>query len=97
MNLWWYEVAVSAPPDPKTPGCNGMARRFNEARAHAGMTLREIVEKSGCPMSMLSEIANGARLPRVNSVEKVARALGVSAGWLAYGEGIAPDWARRSK
>lgn len=79
-------------PDPNTPGCNGMYRRFNAARLHADITLRDLAAKSGCPMSMLSEIANGARLPRVSSVEKVARALGVSAGWLAYGEGITPEW-----
>jgi transcriptional regulator with XRE-family HTH domain len=43
-------------------------------------------------MSMLSGIATGDRMPRIDSVAKIARALGVSAGWLAYGDGPQPDW-----
>lgn len=42
---------------------------------------------------MLSDLGNGRRMPQVDSVEKIARALGVSAGWLAYGEGERPNWA----
>ena len=43
-------------------------------------------------MSMLSGIATGDRMPRIDSVAKIAKALGVPAGWLAYGDGPAPDW-----
>ena len=69
-----------------------MSKRFNQARLHAGLTLAELEKKSGCAMSMLSGIAIGDRMPRIDSVAKIARALDVSPGWLAYGEGPRPDW-----
>lgn len=77
---------------PNDPVVGGMARRFNQARLHADLTLAELEKKSGCAMSMLSGIATGDRMPRIDSVAKLARALGVSPGWLAYGDGPAPDW-----
>jgi transcriptional regulator with XRE-family HTH domain len=69
-----------------------MSRRFNQARLHADLTLAELEKKSGCAMSMLSGIATGDRMPRIDSVAKIARALGASAGWLAYGDGPRPEW-----
>ena len=88
----WYDGAMSPRVKPRIPDVEGMARRFNQARQHAKLTLSELEKKSGCAMSMLSGISIGDRMPRVDSVAKIARALGVSAGWLAYGEGVAPDW-----
>jgi transcriptional regulator with XRE-family HTH domain len=69
-----------------------MSRRFNQARLQSGLTLAELEKKSGCAMSMLSGIASGDRMPRVDSIARIARALGVSPGWLAYGDGPSPDW-----
>lgn len=74
------------------PAVVAMTRRFNQARLHANLTLAELEKKSGCAMSMLSGIASGDRTPRIDSVAKIARALGVSPGWLAYGDGPRPDW-----
>lgn len=76
----------------RDPSVGNLARRFNLARQHAKLTLNEVSKKSKCAMSMLSSIANGERMPRIDSVAKVARALGVPPAWLAYGEGQAPDW-----
>lgn len=36
-------------------------------------------------------------MPQIDTIEVLARALGVSAGWLAYGEGITPEWATEKK
>jgi transcriptional regulator with XRE-family HTH domain len=69
-----------------------MSKRFNQARLHADLTLAELEKKSGCAMSMLSGIAIGDRMPRIDSVVKIARALGVSPGWLAFGDGPCPEW-----
>ena len=77
---------------PLPPGVAGMASRFNQARQHAKMTLKELEKRSTCPISMLSDLGNGRRMPQVDSVEKIAQALGVAAGWLAYGDGPAPEW-----
>lgn len=82
---------------PLPPGVAGMALRFRQARQHSGLTLKDLEKKSTCPISMLSDLGNGRRMPQVDSVEKIARALGVSAGWLAYGEGIAPSWMDEKK
>lgn len=82
---------------PLPPGVAGMASRFRQARQQTGLTLKALEKKSTCPISMLSDLANGNRMPQVDSVEKIARALGVSAGWLAYGEGIAPTWEGEKK
>lgn len=87
-----YEVTVSPRQHPNDPAFGAMARRFNQARLHANLTLAELEKKSGCAMSMLSGIATGDRMPRIDSVAKLARALGVSPGWLAYGDGQVPDW-----
>jgi len=34
-------------------------------------------------------------MPRIDTLEKIAHALGISAGWLAYGEGSEPDGLTR--
>lgn len=54
------------------------------------MTLRELATKSGQPLSTITDIEGGRRMPRIDTLEKIAHALGVSAGWLAYGEGQSP-------
>lgn len=36
-------------------------------------------------------------MPQIDTIEVLARALGVSSGWLAYGEGITPEWADKKK
>lgn len=87
-----FKAPVSPRPNPTDPAVGAMSRRFNQARLHASLTLAELEKKSGCAMSMLSGIATGDRMPRIDSVAKIARALGVSPGWLAYGDGPAPDW-----
>lgn len=83
---------VSPRPSPADPALGAMSRRFNQARLQSGLTLAELEKKSGCAMSMLSGIASGDRMPRVDSIARIARALGVSPGWLAYGDGPPPDW-----
>ena len=83
---------VSPRQNPSDLVVGAMSRRFNQARMHADLTLAELEKKSGCAMSMLSGIAIGDRMPRIDSVVKIARALGVSPGWLAFGDGPRPDW-----
>lgn len=31
-------------------------------------------------------------MPRIDTLERLALALGVPVGWLAYGEGAVPSW-----
>lgn len=43
------------------------------------------------PNSSITEIEMGDRIPRANTLEKLANALKISPCWLTYGEGAAPD------
>jgi len=42
--------------------------------------------------STIIQVEAGNRKPQIDTIEIFACAMGVSAGWLAYGQGIAPDW-----
>jgi len=78
---------------PSAPqGASDLKRRFRQAREHAGLTLRDLAAKSGQPLSTITDIEGGRRMPRINTLEKIAQALRVPSGWLAYGDGLPPDW-----
>ena len=91
MMLQTHNMTTRAPAD--APHANGLSRRLRLAREHAGMTQRALAAKSRCTNSTIIEVEAGKRMPQIDTIEVLARALGVTAGWLAYGEGIAPDWA----
>lgn len=64
------------------------------ARDHAKLTQRGLAAVAKCSESTIPDIESGSgRMPQIDTVEVFARVLGVSAGWLAYGEGVAPIWA----
>ena len=45
------------------------------------------------PFSTITGIGAGGRMPPIDTIEVLARALGVSSGWLAYGDDVPPpDW-----
>ncbi len=83
-----------APAD--APLANGLSRRFRLARDRAQLTQRALAQLTKCSESTISDIEAGnkagGRMPQIDTVEVFARALGVSPGWLAYGDGSAPDW-----
>lgn len=74
------------------PGAGGIAARLKLARSHAEMTIRALASAAGVASSAITDTEIGHRIPRADTLEKIARALGVSACWLAYGEGTAPTW-----
>ena len=75
-------------------GSSGLSMRFRKAREHAGLTLRDLAAKSGQPLSTITDIEGGRRMPRIDTLEKIAHALKISAGWLAYGDGTQPTWLK---
>ena len=79
------------------PGASGIAARLKEARQHAEMTIRALAAAAGVASSAITDTEIGQRIPRADTLEKMARALGVSACWLAYGEGDSPRWAAKEK
>ncbi len=66
--------------------------RLREARDRRGWTLIELGTKAGVGTTTVTSIETGSRQPRGDTVEKLARALGVPRCWLAYGDGPKPDW-----
>lgn len=83
-----------APAD--APLANGLSRRFRLARDHAGLTQRALSQLAKCSESTISDVEGGnkagGRMPQIDTLEVFARVLGVSPGWLAYGDGQQPDW-----
>jgi len=95
--------AVWEPRAGKELRCAGLAERAREAREARGLSLREVARRAdrseGAKRDDLSEGAirsvERGRMPALNSLEKLARALGVSPSWLAYGIGPMERVTRR--
>lgn len=66
--------------------------RVRWARTTAGITQRELDRRAGYSGGFTGIIeARAGAAPQTSTVERYARALGVGASWLAFGEGAAPD------
>ncbi len=67
---------------------DGLSRRLRSTRQAVGMSQRRVGELAGLAgsTSQMAEVGGG-RFPCVDTVEKLAIALGVSPSWLAFGEG----------
>lgn len=83
-------MTTRAPAD--APHASGLSRRCRIAREHAGLTQRALATKSKVTNSTIIEVEAGKRMPQIDTIEVLACALGVTAAWLAYGQGSAPDW-----
>lgn len=80
------------------PLSSKLSQRLRLAREKRGISRRDLASRlGGDKYSTLSKIEEGETMPGIDTVELLARALGVSAGWLAYGEGIAPEWEDKKK
>ena len=64
----------------------GFAARLKEARSLRDVTVRELGRASGVVEGTVRAMERGT-MPQVDTVEAVAKALGVSPAWLAFGEG----------
>ncbi len=78
-------------PDLKAPKSSRVGERLKWARARYKLTIRDLSAAASVPNSVITEIELGNRIPRANTLEKLAYALKVSACWLTYGEGPVPD------
>ena len=68
------------------PGCCHLAERAKQARLARGFTLREVGRRSDSSAAAIRTTESGT-MPSLDTVETLAKALGVSPAWLAYGEG----------
>jgi transcriptional regulator with XRE-family HTH domain len=63
-------------------GCPDRLRRAREA---SGLSMRELAAAAGITHQTWSNTETGSTVPKVDSLERMAVALGVSPSWLAYG------------
>ena len=71
----------------KNPLYYGLPDRLRQARKRAGLTMTTASLVSGLSNEAASQIEQRQRLPRIDTVERLAATLGVSPAWLAFGEG----------
>lgn len=75
---------VRGSPNPRHMG---LASRLRKARRQAELSRRALEQKAGGTNGAVLYMETGKRLPTVATVVRLAAALDVSAGWLAYGIG----------
>lgn len=60
-----------------------MAERLRGCREEAGLSRRELAERSGVPERSIVNLERGEWEPSLNAATSLAKALGVSLDWLA--------------
>ena len=56
---------------------NVIAQRIKDARKKAGMTQQELADSSGISFSVISQYENGRRNPKIETLSKIAKAIGI--------------------
>jgi transcriptional regulator with XRE-family HTH domain len=77
-----------------------LGKRLKELREAAGLTQQDVAFRSGLSISIVSQIEQGLKDPRVSTVKALATALGVDAGALIDGQEKAeaqPSAPKRSR
>ena len=67
-----------------------IGKRLKWARTHGEMTIRDVARLAGIASSAVTEIEQGTRIPRADTLERLAAALKVPGCWLVFGDGPAP-------
>jgi len=69
----------------------GIGQRLKWARQRAELTVRDVARATGVSPSTISDTELERRVPRADTLEKLAVALKVEPSWLAFGDGMAPS------
>lgn len=67
--------------------CAKLGDRLFAVRKEAGLGLLALGKKAGVAHMTISAIEKGRQMPAADTIERLARALGVSPCWLAFGMG----------
>lgn len=62
-----------------------VGKRIRAAREEKKLTQKQLGEMLGVKQQMIGVYENGHRIPKPQTIEKIADALGVSAAWLQFG------------
>jgi transcriptional regulator with XRE-family HTH domain len=71
----------------RNPAYYGLPDRLRQARRRSGIGMTAASTAIGSSTAAAYLIERRQSLPRINTVERFAKLLGVSPSWLAYGEG----------
>lgn len=82
LRRYFVRCLICSPPDFGT-----FAGRLQYAILRTGLIQQEIAARVGIDQGYLSSMLSGKRNPTIFIVRCTAEALGVRAGWLAFGEG----------
>lgn len=92
------QINGCVPTGTKDPLCYGVGYRVSQLRTDAGLSATRLGLISTLKGNSLSQIEDGIRTPRIDTVEQIGRALDVSPSWIAFGhEGFAPFQQRRPR
>ena len=69
----------------------GFPARLQQARERSGLSMRTVSTAAGVSVQAWSNAEAGKVVPRVDTAERMAVALGVAPSWLGFGEGIPPN------
>jgi transcriptional regulator with XRE-family HTH domain len=103
---WLAFAPLRAEPAPMPPIeegapmlCSAMADRLRGLRTDRGLSARALARASGLADTAVRMTEEGRTLPTVATAEALAKGLGVSPAWLAYGEGpqVLPKVPRQRK
>ncbi len=67
-----------------------MGERLKQARGRSGWTQRDLAARTGVGLATIRRVEQAAMEPRMATTRRLAAALNVAEGWLAYGVGDGP-------
>lgn len=79
----------------KNPLWFGLPQRLLDARDRARLPMRDLATLAGCNNATIGKIENRQMTPAVDTVERLAAALGVDPCWLAFGWDGGQPFAQR--
>lgn len=83
----WLCYGLASPGEPVPESrVEGLAERLRQVRQDHGLSLAEVGRRAGSSAAAVKALESGT-VPTIATAEQVAKALGVSPAWLAYGEG----------
>ena len=83
----WLAYGIGEPAaETAAATCEEMGARLQASREEKGMTKAALARQGGLSPSAFAKIENGGQ-SGIDVIESLAKALGMSAGWLAFGIG----------
>lgn len=82
----WLGFGEGQPsPLPELDHSSSLANRLRDTRIAQGLSYRAVAQAAGVSDMTVRATERGQTMPTVDTAERMAKALGVSPGWLAFG------------